>query len=265
MLLDHRVIRSRHFDRRTTFTLVGLFVHPHGLRFDIEDTAEVRAGAHGPVERCSRNTERRLDLVHQLERVAPGLVKFVDEREDRQAMAAADFVQLAGLRLDALCGVDDHDDRVGGDQRAVRVFAEVLVAGCIEQRDAEPVEVKLKRGGGQRDAALLLHLHPVGHDVALALAAPHRPGQFDGPGVEQDLFGQRAFAGVRVGNDGKRPPLGDLRPQFPASCALCDHAAFSRVVILTRISDTLPRHGSRRVARRHNPVRGVNRTLRLLM
>ena len=46
-----------------------------------------------------------------------------------------DLEQLAGLRLDALGGVDDHHRAVDRVERAVGVFAEVLVARRVEQRD----------------------------------------------------------------------------------------------------------------------------------
>ena len=42
--------------------------------------------------------------------------------------APADLEQLQRLRLDALGRVEHHDDAVDGEQRAVGVFAEVLVA-----------------------------------------------------------------------------------------------------------------------------------------
>jgi len=39
-------------------------------------------------------------------------------------------------------------DAVGGNQRAVGVLAEVLVAGRVEQRHAPALEFELERGGG---------------------------------------------------------------------------------------------------------------------
>jgi hypothetical protein len=37
--------------------------------------------------------------------------------------------------------------------------------------------------------------------VPIGFAAAHRPGQFDGAGVQQQFFGQRGLTGVRMGND----------------------------------------------------------------
>ena len=136
-------------------------------------------------------------------RIARRAVELVDEGEDRQAVAPADLEQLARLLLDAVGGVDHHHDAVGGDQRAIGVFAEVLVAGRVEQRHPAAVELELERRGGDRDAALLLDRHPVRGRVPARLAPAHRAGQLDRAGVQQQLLGQRGLAGVGVRNDGE--------------------------------------------------------------
>ena len=83
-----------------------------------------------------------------------GLVELVDEGEDRDVPHAADLEQLARLRLDALRRVEHHHRAVGRGERAVGVFAEVLVAGRVEQVEAVAVVLELQRGRGDRDAAL---------------------------------------------------------------------------------------------------------------
>ena len=72
------------------------------------------------------------DVLHQLEGVAGLAVHLVDEGEDGNVAQGADLEQLDGLGLDALCGVDDHDSRVGCHQGAVGVLREVLMPGCPE-------------------------------------------------------------------------------------------------------------------------------------
>ena len=80
----------------------------------IEDAAEGGAVAQRPDHGRRLEAEHGLELVEQLERVARGPVALVHEREDRHAAPAADFEQLAGLRLHALGGVDHHQGRVDG-------------------------------------------------------------------------------------------------------------------------------------------------------
>jgi hypothetical protein len=109
--------------------------------------------------------------------------------------------ELARLRLDALGGVNHHHHAVHGQQRAVGVLAEVLVARGVEQGDVAVVQLELERRRGDGDAALALDVHPVRHRVALGLLAAHRAGQLDRAGVQQRLLGQRRLAGVGVGDD----------------------------------------------------------------
>ena len=107
------------------------------------------------------------------------------------------------LRLDAVGRVDHHQRRVDRGQHAVGVFGEVLVAGRVEQVDDAVAVLHLHHRRGDRDAALLLDLHPVGGGVARGLARLHRAGDLDRAGEQQQLLGQRGLARVGVGNDGE--------------------------------------------------------------
>jgi hypothetical protein len=62
-------------------------------------------------------------------------------------------------------------------------------------------ELEFERRRADRDAALLLELHPIGHGVALCLAAADRARQLNRARVEQQLLRQRRLARVRMGND----------------------------------------------------------------
>ena len=121
----------------------------------------------------------------------------------------ADPEELAGLGLHALGAVDDHDGAVRRHEGAVGILGEVLVAGGVQDVDAVAIVLELHDGAGDGDAALLLDLHPVRRGgfrpLALDLA-----GLGDGSAVEQELFRESGLTGVRVGDDGKGPPPGDL-------------------------------------------------------
>ncbi len=142
---------------------------PHALEGD--------AGAERPVHRVGRDAEDAFQFVQQRQRLHRRPVKLVHEGEDRHAPVPADLEELAGLALDALAGVDDHNDRVDRRQHAVGVLGKVLVAGGVEQVDAETAVVELEDGRTDGDAAFLLQLHPVGGRGALVLARRHGAGQ----------------------------------------------------------------------------------------
>ena len=172
---------------------------------------EVLAHADRPGRRRDVELQALLDLVQQVERVAPLAVHLVDEGDDRDVAQPADLEQLAGLRLDALGGVEHHHRRVDRGQRAVGVLAEVLVARRVEQVEGAAVILEGHHRGGDRDAALLLDLHPVRARAPGVAARLDRARQLDGAAEQQQLLGQRGLARVRVGDDGEGPPPGDRR------------------------------------------------------
>ena len=97
--------------------------------------------------------------------------------------------------------VDDHDGGVDGGQRAVGVLGEVLMAGRIEQVEDRAGMLERHHRGDDRDAAFALHLHPVGPGLATARLGADLAGKLDGAAEEQQLFGQRGLAGVRMRDD----------------------------------------------------------------
>ena len=86
------------------------------------------------------------------------------------------------------------------------------MAGCVEQvHDAVPVR-ELEHGRGDRDAALLLELHPVRGRRAPTLPGLDRAGAGgQRTAVEQELLGERGLAGVGVRDDRERAAPGRLR------------------------------------------------------
>ena len=210
-------------DRCAALALHVPLIEQHLTFVDVVDAAKLLTAADGPVERRSGNAEHAFDFIEQLERIAAVGVALVDERQNRQPMTLTDFEQFPRLFFDALRGVEHHDDAVGRDERAIRIFAEVFVARRVEQRDALALDLEFQCGGGQRDAALLLHRHPVRHSVAARLATAHGTGQFDGTRVQQDLLCQRRLTGVWMRNDRERAPQGYFGGEFVAGGLGIDH------------------------------------------
>ena len=107
-------------------------------------------------------------------------------------------------------GVDHHHRRVDRGQHAVGVLGKILVARRVEQIDGVAGILELHDRAGDRDAALLLDLHPVRRRVTRALARLDGAGHLDRSAEEQQFFGQRRLARIRVGNDRERPPPRDI-------------------------------------------------------
>ena len=167
-----------------------------------------------PRDRAAGDAEVGLDVADQLERVFAHAITLVDEREDRRAPAFADLEQLTRPLFHPSAVVEQHDRAVGGDERAVRVLGEILVARRIEQVDLVAVVLELHDARRDRDTALLLELHPVARRVPLRPACLDGAGEVNGPAVEKELFGQRGFPGIRVTDDGERPAAADRVLEF---------------------------------------------------
>ena len=171
----------------------------------VDHAPEVAGQAHGPGDRRGHDAELLLDLVEQLERVTAGAIPLVDERQQGELALAAHVEQLEGLGLDALGRVEHHHGGVGRRQHAVGVLGEVTVAGRVEQVDDRVAVGELHHRRGDRDAPLLLELHPVRSGGATTAAG------FDGAGlgregaaVQEELLGEGGLARVGVADDGER-------------------------------------------------------------
>ena len=186
------------------------FKREHMTALAIEHATEVAAVADGPVHGIGADAQHRLDLLHELERVAALMVELVDEGEDRDVAQGTHTEQLLGLRLDALCSVDHHDCRVGSHERAVRVLGKVLVTRGVEDVDANTVVVELQDRGGDGNAARLLDVHPVGHRMLGRALALDRAGRLNAARVQQELLGKGGLTCVGVRNDGKSATRGDF-------------------------------------------------------
>ena len=188
---------------------------------DIEQTAEIARDADGPVQRRRRQTDPLLDLVQQLQRVLAGTVPLVDDGDHRDTELAAHLEQLQRLRFEALGSVDEHDRSVDGGQYPVGVLREVGVTGSVDEVDdvylvygRVDLVVELQRGRAHRDAASLLHFHPVRHRRAAARFAVDGTGFGDDASVQRQCFGQRGLTGVGMGDDGERAAPRDLASEL---------------------------------------------------
>ena len=174
------------------------------------DALEFLAAADWPVNGIGVNAQLLFQLVEQVIRVAGLQVHLVDKSENRDTAHGADLEQLAGLCLDALGCVDNHDCGVRSHQGAVGVLREVLMTRGIQNVDAVSAVFKLKHRGRDRDAALLLNFHPVGNGMTRILLALYGTGELNCSAVQQEFLCNGRFAGIRMRNNRKRAALCDF-------------------------------------------------------
>ena len=188
--------------------------HAHALFAPVIDAVEQLAHADRPGEGNDGHAELLLDLVHDVHRVLHLAVHLVDESQDGRVAGAANLQQAARLRLDAVGRINHHQGGIDGGQHAVGVFGKILVAGRVQQVDDAVAVFHLHDRAGDGNAALLFDFHPVGGRVARGLARLDAAGDLNGAREQQQLFGQRGFTRVGVGNDGKRAAALDLFGDF---------------------------------------------------
>ena len=136
----------------------------------------------------------------------PEIFGQVDETHARHAV----FIRLTPhrlrLRFNARHTVETCDCSIEHAQRPLDFDREVHVARRVDDVQAVLVPDRGRRGGRDRDAALLLLLHPVHRGGAVV----DLTDLVVDPGVEQDPLGGRGLARVDVRHDPDVADLGEV-------------------------------------------------------
>ncbi len=173
--------------------LVDDRLHVH----EVDDALEVGLCAD---RQLHRHRVRAEAVDHRLDRaleVGADAVHLVDEGHARHAVLVGLAPDGLGLRLHACNRVEHGDGAVEHAQGALHLDGEVHVARRVDDVDAVIAPEGGGRGGGDRDAALLLLLHPVHHGRAL-VNLTHLVGASR---VKEDALSRRRLSGVDVRHD----------------------------------------------------------------
>ena len=164
---------------------------------EVDDAEEVRLRADRQLDRHGMRAEAVDHRLHAAVEVRADAVHLVDVGDTRDVVLVGLAPDGLRLRLDAGDRVEQRDRAVEHAQRALDLDGEVDVAGRVD--DVDPVAFPLGGGGcgGDRDAALLLLLHPVHHGRALV----HLADLVRAAGVVEDALGRRRLTGVDVRHD----------------------------------------------------------------
>ena len=169
-----------------------------GLVLDqVDDALELILGADRKLDRQRVGAEPVLHRLDRVVEVGADPVHLVDEGDARDLVLVGLAPDRLGLGLDAGDGVEDRDGAVEDAQRALDLDGEVDVAGRVDDVDAVVLPLACRRGRGDRDAALLLLLHPV-HDGGALVDLAHLVGA---AGVIEDALGRRGLTRVDVRHD----------------------------------------------------------------
>src|SRR5690606_735143 len=163
------------------------------------DALEGFFSAHGQLERHRVRVQAILDLLHDAQEVRAGAVHLVHVDQARYFITVGLAPYRSGLRLNAGRSAQYDGRAVEYAERTLYFDREVNVAGGIDDVDAMLIELHVhafpeaRRGsGGNRDATLLLLLHPVHRRSAFM----HFAELVVNTRVEKDTFRGRRFTGV---------------------------------------------------------------------
>ena len=193
----------------------GLAVPGQGAHADqVDDTEEVRLRADRELEDQRGGVEAVDHHVDAAEEVRAGAVELVDEAHAGDGVLVGLAPDGHRLRLHAGHAVEDGDGAVEDAQRALDLGGEVDVTGGVDDVDLVVLPPAGRRGGRDRDAALLLLLHPV-HDGGAVVDLTDLVGD---AGVEEDALGRGGLAGVDVRHDADVADLVEVRGDVDGHC-----------------------------------------------
>jgi hypothetical protein len=172
----------------------------------VDDADERALRADRQLDDQRLGAEALLDGAHGEEEVRTELVHLVDEADPRDVVLVRLTPDRLRLRLDTLLAVEHGHRAVQHAQRPLDLDREVDVAGRVDDVDLVVLPETGRRGRRDRDAALLLLLHPVHRGRAVVDLAD----LVVDPGVEQDPLGRRGLAGIDVGHDADVADLGQV-------------------------------------------------------
>ncbi len=181
------------FDFLAHLVLVDDRLHRH----EVDDAKEIALSADRQLDRHRVRAEAVFHRLDAFVEVGADAVHLVDVGDPRHVVLVGLAPDGLRLRLDAGDRVEQRDGAVEDAQRALDLDGEVHVAWRVD--DVDPVALPLsgRGGGGDRDAPLLLLLHPVHDGGALVdLADLVRAA-----GVVEDPLGRRRLTGVDVSHD----------------------------------------------------------------
>ena len=177
----------------------------------VDDSGELVLGSDGQEDGERVGAQLLAHVVQRVVKVGTGTVHLVDERDPGDVVLRRLAPDRFGLGLDAGHSAKHGNGPVEDAHGALDLRGEIHVTRSVDDVDTvgDSFAGLVKSfvlllgpeagdgGGRDRNAALLLLLHPVGDRVAII----HVADLVDQSGVEEDTLGRRRLAGVDVRGD----------------------------------------------------------------
>ncbi len=188
---------------------LDLILRAHGLVIpddrphldQIDDAFELVFLSDGNLDRDGLGVEALAESIDGMLEIGTHLVNFINKANTRDAVFIGLPPDLFRLRLDAVNRVKHRHRAVEHAQRSLHLSRKVHVAGCIDNIDADVAPGAGRRSRRNRNAALLLLLHPVhGRSAFVDLADAVRLSR-----IKQDALRRRGLPGIDVGHDADVP------------------------------------------------------------
>src|SRR5690554_3379502 len=177
---------------------------------EVDNTLEAGLFTDWQLENQRLRAEALDDGVDREVEVGAHLVHLVDEADARHVVLVGLAPDGLGLGLDTLLAVEDGNRTVEHAERALHLDGEVDVAGRVDDVDLVLVPEARHSSGRDRDATLLLLLHPVSRRGAVVRLTD----LVVDPRVEQDALGGRCLASIDVSHDADVPDLVQVGEHF---------------------------------------------------
>jgi hypothetical protein len=178
---------------------------------EVDNASEFSLGADRQLHDDSLRAEAALDHLGRAVEVGTDLVHLVAEDETRNIVLVGLAPNRLGLRLDTGIRIEQRNGAVENAQRTLDFDGEVDVAGGVDDVEAAQLAVATlpegrRRGRRDRDAALLLLLHPVHRcGAVMDFADLVRLAR-----VVEHALSRRRLAGIDVSHDAEVTVVFDL-------------------------------------------------------
>ena len=167
----------------------------------IDDALELIFLADGNLNRDGLGAQPLADGIDGMLEIRAHLVDLVDEANARHAVLVGLAPDFFRLRLHPVHRVKHRHRAIEHAQRALHFRREIHVAGRINNVDANVAPGAGRRRGRNRNAALLLLLHPVHRRSAFV----HLSDAVRLSRIKQDALRRSGLSGIDVGHDADVP------------------------------------------------------------